>query len=145
MRAINIEWDVTDGAKDMTQKEINEILETLPTAIDIPDEIKNSDDDDAISDYISNTTGFCHYGFELYDGKGYEITDFDGTGMLEIEKYDAADMFETDEDAVKQAIKDGIKLIPIDELPKNFERRYLGWIDTPENRKAIEDYCKQKA
>ena len=31
--------------------------------------------------------------------------------------------------------------IPEDELPENFDRRYLGWIDTPENRKAIADYC----
>ena len=26
-------------------------------------------------------------------------------------------------------------------LMENFERRYLGWIDTPENRKAIAEYC----
>ena len=46
-----------------------------------------------------------------------------------------------DESAVKQAIEDGIKLIPIKELPKNFDRRYLGWIDTPENRIAIQNHC----
>lgn len=75
--------------------------------------------------------------------KGYAIFDFDGTGMLEINKIDLVDAFEDDEAAVEQAIKDGIKLIPVCELPENFERKYLGWIDTPENRKRIEKFCEQ--
>lgn len=74
--------------------------------------------------------------------KGYDIFDFDGTGMLEINKIDEVCAFNDDEEAVEQAIKDGIKLIPIDELPENFERRYLGWIDTPENRKQIKLWCE---
>lgn len=74
--------------------------------------------------------------------KGYGIFDFDRTGMLEIEKIDSLAFFEDDEEATKQAIKDGVKIIPIEELPENFNRKYLGWINTPENRKAIEDYCK---
>lgn len=73
--------------------------------------------------------------------KGYDIFDFDGTGMLEIEKIDEENVFTNDEEAVEQAIKDGIKIIPIEELPKNFDRRYLGWIDTEENRKVIKEYC----
>lgn len=52
MKATNIQWDV-DDPKD---------LELLPTEIDIPDGI---DDEDEISDYISDVTGFCHKGFEL--------------------------------------------------------------------------------
>lgn len=76
--------------------------------------------------------------------RGYEIFDFDGTGMLEINKVDAVGAFKDDEEAVEQAIKDGLKVIPVEELPENFERRYLGWIDTPENRKAIQDYCSKK-
>lgn len=79
----------------------------------------------------------------LADGKGYAITDFDGTGMLEIQKIDDLDIFNNDEEAVEQAIKDGIKIIPIEELPEKFDRRYLGWIDTPENRKKIEE-CTEK-
>lgn len=75
--------------------------------------------------------------------KGYDIFDFNGTGMLEIEKIDILNIFEDDEAASLQAIKDGIKLIPVDELPKNFTRRYLGWVDTPENRKTIEEYCRK--
>ena len=73
--------------------------------------------------------------------KGYDIFDFDGTGMLEIQKIDTSKRFADDEEAVKQAIKDGIKIIPIEELPDNFDREYLGWIDTEENRKRIEEYC----
>lgn len=75
--------------------------------------------------------------------KGYDIVDFDGTGMLEIQKKDEENIFTSDEEAVKQAIKDGIKIIPMNELPENFDRKYLGWIDTIENRKRIEEYCRR--
>ena len=76
--------------------------------------------------------------------KGYAIFDFDGTGMLEIEEIGCMEAFGgSDDKATEQAIKDGVKIIPIDELPENFERKYLGWIDTPENRKAIEEYCSK--
>lgn len=75
--------------------------------------------------------------------KGYDIFDFDGTGMLEIEKIDSSNKFKDDEEAVEQAIKDGIKIIPVEELPEVFDRKYLGWIDTPENRKRIEEYCNR--
>ena len=74
---------------------------------------------------------------------GYDIVNFDGTGMLEIQKIDEKNMFMTDEEAVEQAMKDGIKIIPVEYLPENFDRRYLGWIDTAENRKCIEEYCKR--
>lgn len=60
MKATNIEWDVTDGTEEMTQEEINEVLESLPTEIEIPEDMEDEDD---ISDYISNQTGFCHKGF----------------------------------------------------------------------------------
>lgn len=73
--------------------------------------------------------------------KGYEIFDFDGTGMLEIEAINDVGCFDSEEEAARQAMRDGIKLIPIEELPENFDRRYLGWIDTEENRKRIEAYC----
>lgn len=57
MKAINIKWN-TDG--DL------EVLKTLPTEIIIPDEVAQ-DGEDAISDYISDQTGFCHYGYEISD------------------------------------------------------------------------------
>lgn len=52
MKAINIKWDV----------ESEEELEFLPSEIDIPVDME---DEEEISDYISEYTGFCHYGFEL--------------------------------------------------------------------------------
>lgn len=55
MKATNIIWDV----------DVVEELDMLPKEIEIPADIK--DDDDMISDYISDVTGFCHYGFELED------------------------------------------------------------------------------
>lgn len=73
---------------------------------------------------------------------GYAIFDYNATGMLEIEAIGVFGAFDyNDEKATEQAIKDGVKIIPVNELPDNFERKYLGWIDTPENRKAIEKYC----
>lgn len=50
MKAINIIWD-TDG-EDIS----------LPTEIDIPE---GMEDEEEISDYLSETTGYCHKGFAL--------------------------------------------------------------------------------
>lgn len=52
MKAVNIVWDV-DNSED---------LENLPSEINIPSGIENEDE---ISDYISDVTGFCHKGFDL--------------------------------------------------------------------------------
>ena len=52
MKAINIQWD-TDGENI-----------SLPKEIDIPEGMT---DEEQISDYISDKTGFCHYGFELVE------------------------------------------------------------------------------
>lgn len=54
MKAINIMWDV----------DIEEELENLPTEIELPDGMT---DEEEISDYITDKTGFCHYGFELVE------------------------------------------------------------------------------
>lgn len=75
--------------------------------------------------------------------RGYDIFNFDNTGCLEIEAISDVNAFD-DEEAVRKAIEDGIKIIPVEELPESFDRRYLGWIDTQENRLAIEEYCKSK-
>lgn len=58
MKAINIIWDVDD----------KEDLNMLPSEIEIPEDIIDEAgevDDDEISDYISDVTGFCHKGYEL--------------------------------------------------------------------------------
>ena len=73
--------------------------------------------------------------------KGYVIAAFNFTDMLEVERDDSMDVFEDDEQAVEAAIADGIRIIPVDELPESFDRRYYGWVDTPENRRAIQQYC----
>lgn len=52
-KATNIQWDIDpedDGGV------------ALPNEITIPNDIE---DGEAISDYISDVTGFCHKGFEL--------------------------------------------------------------------------------
>ena len=53
MKAINIDWDIDD-----------ETDIALPNEIEIPNGMTDEDD---ISDYITNETGFCHYGFELVE------------------------------------------------------------------------------
>jgi len=58
MKAINIKWDI-DEEDDEALCEID-----LPTEIDIPN---GMEDEDEISDYISDVTGFCHFGFDLVD------------------------------------------------------------------------------
>lgn len=60
MKAINITWD-TDG--DM------ELLQNLPTEMEIPEEFETEDEDDmdfdGIADWLSDQTGFCLYGFKI--------------------------------------------------------------------------------
>ena len=59
MKAVNIKWD-TDG--DM------ELLEELPTEVEIPDYLTTYDEDDLlddVSDWLSDEYGFCHDAFEL--------------------------------------------------------------------------------
>lgn len=53
MKAINIKWD-TDG--DM------ELFNELPTEMEIP---KGMIDEEEISDYLTDETGFCNEGFEI--------------------------------------------------------------------------------
>lgn len=54
MKAINILWDV-DG---------DEIGLELPDVIEIPEGMR---DEEEISDFLSDSTGFCHCGFSLVD------------------------------------------------------------------------------
>ena len=54
MKATNIEWDVDDL----------EDLDYLPKEIEIPEGMT---DEEEISDYISDETGFCHNGYVLED------------------------------------------------------------------------------
>ena len=56
MLATEIKWD-TDGD--------TEDLASLPTEVEIPQDIADQDDDDAISDWLSDTFGYCHFGFGI--------------------------------------------------------------------------------
>lgn len=58
MKAVNVKWD-TNG--DM------ELFNELPQEIELPHELTKEEDIDyeGISDYISDITGFCHYGYVL--------------------------------------------------------------------------------
>ena len=84
--------------------------------------------------------------------RGFTIVNFDGLGLLEIEAIPDCypnDCYDDDE-AVKEAERIGFcKIIPVNELPNPFtyfitnDRRYFGWVDTPDNRKRIKDYCEK--
>lgn len=68
--------------------------------------------------------------------KGYDLTVSHG-GAVEIQRIDELGKFESDEEAVEAAMKDGVPVIPVEELPEGFKYRWLGWVDTPENRERI--------
>ena len=51
IKAININWDVDQ-----------DLATTLPMSIEIPEDIT---DEEEISNFLSNITGFCHKGFDL--------------------------------------------------------------------------------
>lgn len=94
------------------------------------------------------------FGWSEEDAKrGYTIFNYDGLGLLEIEVigdcYNDSGYCD-DEEAAHEAERSGFcKIIPVDELPETFEAnghtvRWFGWVDTPENRKAIENYAGRK-
>lgn len=66
-KAVDIDWDIDD-------EDDFEECPDLPSEMEIPDDV----DEDDISDYLSDTVGFCHTGFslmELHDGK-WELEGF---------------------------------------------------------------------
>lgn len=82
--------------------------------------------------------------------RGFDIFNFDGTGLLDLEAICDAHI-ETeidDEEAAIEAVVSGFcQVIPVYELPDPFiidgiSRRYFGWVDTKENRNNIKKYCE---
>ena len=67
LKAVDIKWDITDDDIDESDDEACEILESLPTEMNIPEGMT---DPDEISDWLSDETGFCHDGFRLVDQDG---------------------------------------------------------------------------
>lgn len=84
--------------------------------------------------------------------RGYDIFDWNGYGLLIVEML--ADVYVgsplqdyvTDDDCVAEAERSGFcKIIPVDELPEHMiedgsDRRWYGWVDTPDNRKRINEF-----
>ncbi|MBR3515335.1 MAG: hypothetical protein IKQ27_05560 [Lachnospiraceae bacterium] len=87
--------------------------------------------------------------------RGYTEFDYDMCGIVQIEAI--GDCYPTqqpedgydDEACAREAERSGYcAIIPVEELPENFKGyghslRYFGWVDTPQNRKAIEEYCEK--
>lgn len=75
--------------------------------------------------------------------RGYDVFDFDGTGLLCIETVGEISVM-SDEESTKRAVRDGVyQIIPVEQLPINMPKnmRFYGWIDTEENRINIAKYC----
>lgn len=70
-----IQWDVTDGAEELSNEEKNEVLSSLPTEINLMiDDLSNYDVNanssydeiaDAVSEWLSDKYEFCHQGYQL--------------------------------------------------------------------------------
>lgn len=69
MKAMNIEWDV----------DYEEDLKLLPIEIDIPD---GMEDEEEISDYITDVTGFCHKGYVLVDNETFTAFVYEDNGII---------------------------------------------------------------
>lgn len=79
--------------------------------------------------------------FNALDEAGYTQ---EGRGLKNDVLFELLDYIKENNLAAKEAKRIGFcKIIPVKELPKGFDMRYFGWIDTPENRKAIENYCNR--
>lgn len=92
LKAINIKWDL-----DVENMEAKVEL-SLPREIIVPEDMT---DEDEISDYISEFTGFCHKGFELkreldqkyvdiLEENDWSISSYIDDGRVELQKYSPA-------------------------------------------------------
>lgn len=88
LKATNIKWDI-DLEEHETYEEAVRVL-GLPNEIILPDTIKiilpdTITEEDEISDYVSEVTGFCHDGFLL------ESVDSETVGTRKDTPYRSAD------------------------------------------------------
>ena len=71
--------------------------------------------------------------------RGYGIfVSADSKFLEHIERIDELNVYDGDLEAGEQAEKDGIKLIPLEENPKEYPYNCYRFVDTEENRKALE-------
>lgn len=88
--AHDIRWDTNGDMK---------LFKTLPQEIEIPDEVwKDYDNgnDDALSDYVSDVTGFCHYGFEIRTETVKEENTMTNTNITICDRIEVGDIFHND-------------------------------------------------
>ena len=92
LKVINIKWDL--DVENMESK----VELSLPREIIVPEDMT---DEDEISDYISEFTGFCHEGFELkreldqkyvdiLEENDWSISSYMDDGRVELQKYSPA-------------------------------------------------------
>lgn len=126
MRAINIKWDIDYDDNG-----------NLPTEIDIP---VGMTDEDEISDYLSDFTGFCHQGFELVPTYKIPV------------RWTVWDEVEIEANSLEEALKYFLKnqdKIPLGTTPKYLDDSYeLDFIqEIPEkdrnNVKVLSKYLKE--
>ncbi len=105
MKATNIIWDVDSKAQ----------LKSLPTEVDIPEGMT---DEEAISDYLSDITGFCHRGFALSTDPPTVDAGSDGHG-----KESKADRFRRVAEARANKIIKMIRLLANCSNPVTYEHK----------------------
>ena len=76
--------------------------------------------------------------------KGYGIFLSDILELEHIERIDDLDVYDDDFEAAEQAEKDGVELIPFELNPKTYPYNCYRFIDTEENRKALEEIKKEE-
>ena len=96
-----------------------------------------------ISEDLRNRGIKSSVAFIAEPSKGYVIVKDEDKGAFEVLKDDECDLFETDEQAIEQAIKDGIKIIPENEQHNIYHMCYSGWIDTAANRETLRFYNEE--
>lgn len=95
-------------------------------------------------DYRRGFTMACRSGMSIGDKACMEIQRISACYL------DYPEPMPTDEDCAHEAERIGYcRIIPIDELPKNFktefgdDARWFGWVDTPENREVIRKWTEK--
>lgn len=122
-------------ANGMTEERIDwfldEYAKRLSPTDDIEEEIEYYVMDWGMKDVNNGYSEFTHFHRDYKHGVTYEL--------FMICRLDDMAVFDGDEDACKQAIKDGTKIIPITELPNNLPEDLVQptWLDDKQTREAL--------
>lgn len=68
--------------------------------------------------------------------RGYVVSEYNNTGLYDIERIEKIGVFADNAEAIATAEKDGVQIIPVEELPEGMPEklRFYGWVDSPANR-----------